>query len=186
MIEFILKKDNIYIAICDNELSKESQQKLSQDPMTLIAYTSCSADYDKKNSTLYGGRVNVSGTAGEWHISVCGIKIDSFYNRGYGAQQIADFLNQIEQLGIDAFLSNYKSKVEEHRLLLKQEEQDLMNKISIHEDAYLLQRLSVIRGLLKSMLTIIFILSLHVPAGLDNAQYENAYQSIIYTINNPN
>lgn len=185
MKEFILKKDNIYIAICDDNLSEESQKKLSQDPMTLIAKTSLSR-YNKENSTLYGGRVKVSLDVYKWHISVCGIEIDTFYYNGYGAQQIADFLNQIEQLGIDAFLSNYKSKVEEHRLLLKQEEQDLMNKISTHEDEDLLKRLSFIRGLLESMLTIIFFLSLHVPTGLDNAQYEEAYQSIIYTINNPN
>lgn len=166
-----------------------SHMKTKENPATIVFRTEWSNGYkyDKEDAYLYQNRVSISyryGTLTGWHLTVCGYEIMGFEDFGnLNIHLVADILNQIEQLGIDAFLANYKAKVEEYRLLLKQEERETMDKLSLHEDDNLKKTLANTRNKLSQMLVLIFMLSLHIPCGIDNTQYENAYQAIVAQYN---
>lgn len=109
-MEAILLKNGIYIGV-DTYVDKSLDDSKIQESKELVY---CD---ESDSAILFGGRVDVSCYQG-WHLSVDGIKIKGLeYTTDYpyfanSLQNVVVYLNQMQQLGVDTFLSNYKLSLE--------------------------------------------------------------------------
>lgn len=137
---------------------------------------------------MFGGRIRLT-RSGEG-LSVDGIKIQAIIYDDYDGQltfnqdlpkdSVCSFLNQIEMLGVDTFLDNYKQSL----LDAKEKYEDLARKIettiSISPDnSNLKRRLGYINEFIGEVISIIFMLSINMNAGMDNHMYSNAFSEFI-------
>lgn len=131
------------------------------------------------------------------HIAIDGIDVKAFvytssYNNQAGIYQTANlsvqkvtaYLNQIEQLGIDTFLENYKTALEtfkadilvlceKYESLLKEEEPN-SGSANTYKDF-----LDRARACLTILTIILFSLACNMKTGLDNHVYEDAYNEVL-------
>lgn len=168
----IFKHENVYVLVDTGKNLRENV-----DGAQII-------EPDEK-CIMYGGRVIVrfSGTTGFididgmriWLVHLCtGSSIYPFKVDRYELSQVVAFLNQIENLGVDAFLENYKNQL----VQLKQNvENTLNNQMYSHSE----DEVKGFRELLLWVVTCIFCLSINMNAGLTNQHYTNAYETIINT-----
>lgn len=148
---------------------------------------------------LYGGRVRVYLESNHGsNLTIDGVDIKDFhYNEtstnpcsGFyitdelTVQKVTAYLNQIEQLGIDTFLENYKTALEafkadimalceKYENLLKEEEPN-----SESADTYK-DFLDRARACLTILTIILFSLACNMKTGLDNHVYEDAYNEVL-------
>ena len=148
---------------------------------------------------LYGGRVRVYLESNHGsNLTIDGVDIKDFhYNEtstnpcsGFyitdelTVQKVTAYLNQIEQLGIDTFLENYKTALEnfkadimvlceKYESLLKEEEP---NSESANTYKEFLDRA---RSCLTILTIILFSLACNMKTGLDNHVYEDAYNEVL-------
>ena len=155
---------------------------------------------------LYGGRVRVYLESNHGsNLTIDGVDIKDFhYNEtstnpcsGFyitdelTVQKVTAYLNQIEQLGIDTFLENYKTALkafkadimalcEKYENLLKEEEPN-----SESADTYK-DFLDRARACLTILTIILFSLACNMKTGLDNHVYEDAYNEVLaeYDVDN--
>jgi hypothetical protein len=92
---------------------------------------------------------------------------------------VTAYLNQIEHLGIDTFLDNYKKNLEDFKAQMNEMATALENELKENEDSDKAQLLQKVKNLILSIIIILFSLSINMNAGLDNSQYEEAYEAII-------
>ena len=133
MDTYLMKKDNVYVVVnCDTE--PEVREKLDEKIILDNRYLSSHA-----SAELYGGRVRIKNVNSRKSFFIDGIRLkkilqytndNSFYIEDtYSFGEIAAYLNQIENLGIDSFLENYKETIKNTRKELgeyaAQLEQDL-------------------------------------------------------------
>lgn len=99
-------------------------------------------------------------------------------------QKVTAYLNQIEQLGIDTFLENYKTALEtfkadilvlceKYESLLKEEEPN-SGSANTYKDF-----LDRARACLTILTIILFSLACNMKTGLDNHVYEDAYNEVL-------
>lgn len=99
-------------------------------------------------------------------------------------QKVTAYLNQIEQLGIDTFLENYKTTLEnfkadimtlceKYESLLKEEEPN-SGSANTYKDF-----LDRARFCLTILTIILFSLACNMKTGLDNHVYEDAYNEVL-------
>lgn len=99
-------------------------------------------------------------------------------------QKVTAYLNQIEQLGIDTFLENYKTTLEnfkadimalceKYESLLKEEEPN-SGSANTYKDF-----LDRARSCLTILTIILFSLACNMKTGLDNHVYEDAYNEVL-------
>lgn len=176
----IIKKDNVYVLIDSNNVNVED------DSATVILNS------EKNNSTLlYGGRVKVRTTAlynygtpynQSHYLQIDGIHIcwaTPNFNNDLGMETITAYLNQIENLGADTFLNNYKKAIENFKQELSSQAERLEHKLSICEDEDIQKRLKSITDIIYKLTFVLLNLAINMNAGLDNSVYEAAYQSVI-------
>ena len=98
--------------------------------------------------------------------------------------QIVAYLNQIEQLGVDTFLENYKAAV----IVQKEELSIMCDKLAAelqdHEDEEKGKMLNRMRAKIETLIGLLFLLTVNMNAGLDNHQYIDAYTECENIISN--
>ena len=112
----IFKKDNVYVLVRDKKNRSEVELR---DVEELVLSNGV-----KRKNSLYGGRVWLyySQIVGSYtdclYMEIDGIRIQRFRTSNNGnlyledyfvqEEQVIAYLNQIENLGVDSFLENYK------------------------------------------------------------------------------
>ena len=177
----IFKHENVYVLV-------DTEKNLRENVDGALIFK-----FPSKNSCkqLYGGRVILWDccSSSEGRIKIDGIsiyRIDfcKFSNskdycleetRRLSISEIVSFLNQIENLGVDAFLENYKNQLK----VLKQNIEEILKYQEPNDQKkYLIESLQRLRAL---VVVLLFSLSINMNAGLTNQHYTNAYETIINT-----
>lgn len=178
----IVKQDNIYVAV-ETERFDRTGKELESDESIVVARTDKGNDISCK--TLFGGRVRID----DIYDDSLELKIDGFDIRKcdpdnycfdcLSFEEVAAYLNQIEHLGVDAFLSNYKTQVQ----TLKNEVAGLLEKWeqqqAEHFDEINVDELNELRKFLLKLSMIVFNLLIGMNAGLENQDYINAYDNTV-------
>ena len=193
-METIFFKNGVYV-YSEEKFKFENDDNKAKTDVSIIV----SDDRHYKCNYLYGGRVEVSlFNNGSCYLTIDGIEIKRFYSTytsdetcavievtaSLGAQKVTAYLNQIEQLGIDTFLENYKTALEaskadimvlceKYESLLKEEEP---NSESANTYKEFLDRA---RSCLTILTIILFSLACNMKTGLDNHVYEDAYNEVL-------
>ena len=177
----IFKKENVFIVIKDKDLRNE----INGDEIDSLIY-----DYDNKYDVcLYGGRVHLHyGSKNEFvKLKVDGFSIQEVYykdsvfsvGKEFDLCKAAAFLNQMENLGVDSFLENYKSQLQEFKKDLEAQAEKIEQEQSIQFNEDKSTFLVSLRRFINELSCIIFCLLINMNAGLDNQFYTDAYNEII-------
>lgn len=183
----IFKKENVYVAI----KSKDTREDIQCEEMDTLIFAT-HYEYEKQKVYLYGGRVyleNYGYNGLDIKISIDGIPIreisynnkDSFFfaQVAMTVSKATAFLNQIENLGIDSFLDNYKSQLQEFKKDLEAQAEKIEQEQSIQFNEDKSTFLVSLRRFINELSCIIFCLLINMNAGLDNQFYTDAYNEII-------
>jgi hypothetical protein len=179
----IFKKENVYIAI-DSIDTRDDIQCEEMD--TLIFATHYK--YKKQKVYLYGGRVYLHFYNSEnLNVTVDGIPIREIYinqsgffiRASMGVSKAAAFLNQMENLGVDSFLENYKNQLQEFKKELEIKVEEIEQEQSVQFDEDKSTFLTSLKKFINELTCIIFCLLINMNAGLDNQFYTDAYNEII-------
>ena len=131
---------------------------------------------------LFGGRVVVKGSSLGYWLSIDGIELSNLtigdtvnLSKRFSIEAITAYLNQMEQLRVDTFLSNYKEAAK----CLKNEVSSLSCKLEaelqVREDKEKERSLMHLRNIIDKLIGLLFLLTINMNAGLDNQTYINAY-----------
>lgn len=178
----IIKNENVYVVVRSKDAVNCESLKSSEN---LIVYD----DRYSPDKSLYGGRVCVVYySSGDTGITVDGIMIRKFFI-SYGGEvvtdsklsleEIAAFLNQIENLGIDSFLENYKKQVQELKKEFEVMAENIQQELSVNQDKNKIKLLESLKKTLLSMTCLLFSLLINMNAGLTNQHYTNAYDTVV-------
>ena len=183
----IFKKENVYVAIDGIDTRDDIQ---CEDMDTLIFATQYK--YKKQKVILYGGRVYLSSFNDDLTISVDGVpiireigynknddRIGFFVRTSMGVRKAAAFLNQMENLGVDSFLENYKIQLQEFKKDLEIQAEKIEQEQSVQFDENKSTFLTSLKKFINELTCIIFCLLINMNAGLDNQYYTDAYNEII-------
>lgn len=183
MENLLFKKDGVYVVI--PEIDDAKYEEVKNDPSLVYHYGGWSLTA-KKKSILYGGRVIVhAGGNAECCLKIDGLNIVCYQKGNWDERPfipldiVAAYLNQIENLGVDTFLQNYKAQMQALKDQLTEFSNQLAADLAIQEDAEKSRTLANIRKALLSLIWLVCTLSIHLNAGLDNYQYIDAYESVI-------
>jgi hypothetical protein len=182
----IILHDGIYVYIENGSIANADE------------YTSILEGRYKSESNLFGGRVQVYALGWDGDgvgLTIDGIKIidikegkitSNNVSYTYGKRssdlsfpQVTAYLNQIEHLGVDTFLDNYKKNLEDFKAQMNEMATALENELKENEDSGKAQLLQKVKNLIFNIIIILFSLSINMNAGLDNRQYVEAYEAII-------
>lgn len=181
-MDAIFKKDNVYVVIKDKEL---------RDDIDLENIDNMIVCRESRHKGLYGGRVQLDechykssyGYNGKYSIKVDGIVLDKFdlsdFSDEFSLEQTAAFLNQMENLGIDSFLQNYKCQVQEQKSKLENMIEDMQRDLTVEYDEKTASKMNSLKKLVLRMNFFIFILLVNMNAGLDNHIYNDVYDTIV-------
>lgn len=185
MDRYIIKKDNVFVVVdCDiaPEIREKFDEKIILDNRNLSPHAS---------AELYGGRVQIKSVNGRKRFYIDGIQLkkilqysddNSFYiDDVYSFGEIVAYLNQIENLGIDSFLENYKETIKNTRKELGEYATQLEQDLAIKENSEKRGILDSIRKIQAFIIAILFALCVNMNAGLDNYAYTEAYEHIVNT-----
>lgn len=190
----IFFKNGVYV-YSEAKFNFENDDNKVKSDVSIIV----SDDRHFQRNYLYGGRVRVFlFSDGSCYLAIDGIEIKRFYSpdtsdetcavievtASLGAQKVTAYLNQIEQLGIDTFLENYKTALEaskadimalceKYESLLKEEEPN-SGSANTYKDF-----LDRARACLTILTIILFSLACNMKTGLDNHVYEDAYNEVL-------
>lgn len=151
------------------------------------------ADLGNKRATLlFGGRVKIQDATS---LTIDGITINELWSpslySGYdrisyanvssvlSCAKVTSYLNQMQQLGVDSFLANYKQSIEKAKEELTVMCDKLEGELSIREDEEKTKLLGKLREVIIEMVVILFGLMVDVNVGLDNHDYVDAYNEIV-------
>lgn len=186
-MEAILFKNGVYVGV-DTDFDKSLDSKKIQENKELVV-----ADRGNKQETLlFGGRVKIYATTG---LTVDGITINALYSTSWNyagssisyaevssnlsCAKVTSYLNQMQQLGVDSFLANYKQSIEKAKEELTVMCDKLEGELSIREDEEKTELLGKLREVIIKMVVILFGLMVDVNVGLDNHDYVDAYNEIV-------
>lgn len=181
IMKAILLENGIYIGV-DTNADKSLDDSKIQESKELVY---CNV-YSSGEAILFGGRVGVRyRSSGDWNLSVDGIKIkvlgyktDNPYFEN-SLQNVVAYLNQMQQLGVDTFLANYKLSLEKTKEELTVICDKLEGELSVQENEGKAKLLAKLRGVIIEMIVILFGLMVDVNVGLDNHNYVDAYNEIV-------
>jgi hypothetical protein len=190
-MERIILHDGIYVYTVNNDLTNDSITNADECTLIIDRFS------DTLDVSLYGGRVELYHRqySSTLKFSIDGIIIkdikpcyldsgsDSYsygeMNNELSFPKVTAFLNQIAHLGVDTFLDNYKKNLEDFKAQMNEMATALENELKENEDSGKAQLLQKVKDLILSIIIILFSLSINMNAGLDNSQYEEAYEAII-------
>ncbi len=175
----IFKNGNVYVYIDTN---KEPINEIN-DKEEFIVGTG------KRSRILYGGRVNVNYLPinnDALSLKIDGIEIRKLYSdasfyKSSTPNEIVAYLNQIENLGVDSFLENYKQQLKQIKLEFESFADGLQQELTINYDEEKAEELSRYKEFILTLGCVIFALLINMNAGLQNQDYINAYDNIINT-----
>ena len=182
MSEYIFKCDNVYVLVRNKTLSKDVNSSV---PAELVITFD---NYNTKDISLYGGRVLIS-TSHYGHnnlMSIDGITICLFTcnvnpssSTSISQETLVAYLNQIENLGIDSFLDNYKCQIQELKKECEGRIRDLEQDLALKYDDGKAMILSTFKNFVMNLAGMIIMLMINMNAGLDNHCYTTVYDNII-------
>ena len=173
-MDAILKKDNVFVYVKDLSYEVEKNSSFISSPYTSFE--------------LYGGRIQCDGNYDNVHDALCYLYIDGInIVNDWGINDPNDlpirtvvaYLNQMEALGIEAFLENYKKALQEFEKELSGMEERLARCLTINDDGDERQRLNNIVDIHFKVSTEIFRLSKHMPINVENQKYEEVKQDFL-------
>lgn len=133
---------------------------------------------------MYGGRVKIEREE-SWYGSSLQSKFQLFIDgfeitkKEYVSSEILDkitaYLNQIEQLGVDTFLANYKAAIIAEKEELSAMCDKLAAELQLRENEEKEKTLSRLRSKIEDLIGLLFLLTINMNAGLDNQAYIDAY-----------
>lgn len=168
----ILKQNDVFI------YAEGLKDEVKNDPSFAIEI----ACY--KSAYLYGNRVYIS-TNGNWvtSLTIDGIHIltpeDNYMSTSLSSQKLVAYLNQINALGVDSFLENYKKVMQEFKEEMSAQAEKYEASLAMKEDDALRKILMEIKNMLLRLSFLILALSIYMPAGFDNHVYTEAYEHVI-------
>ena len=108
---------------------------------------------------------------------------DGFYyakvDSSLDTAQVTSYLNQMQQLGVDTFLVNYKQSLEKSKEELSVICDKLESELSVQENEIKKKFLGKLRDVIIELVVILFALMVDVNVGLDNHNYVDAYNKIV-------
>ena len=135
----LFKKENVYVVI------KGQQIDYSNLPNDLIFDYNSS---DRCCTCLYGGRVILTGKYNGWHLKIDGLELQHFWlsesnklpyaSDSLDPEMVSAYLNQMENLGVDSFLTNYKNQVQELKKVCNDEIEERHRKADADHDQKIL------------------------------------------------
>lgn len=181
----------------EEEFDFEDDDNKEKTDVSIIV--SADYPYGSDSRLLYGGRVEVSLRYDlGCRLTIDGVDIKDFHyyessNKTCAEfyvtdelpeQKVTAYLNQIEQLGIDTFLENYKTALENSKadimVLCEKYESLLKEEEPGSESADTYKRfLDKARACLTILTIILFSLACNMKTGLDNHVYEDAYNEVL-------
>lgn len=197
----IFFQNGVYVC-SEEEFDFEDDDNKVKTDVSIIICDDRSCQCDSK--LLYGGRVIVDFPrydGGKFTLTIDGVEIKNLYyeylngtcavirvTNELTVQKVTAYLNQIEQLGIDTFLENYKTTLEnfkadimalceKYESLLKEEEPN-SGSANTYKDF-----LDRARACLTILTIILFSLACNMKTGLDNHVYEDAYNEVLAEYN---
>ena len=179
IMKAILLENGIYIGI-DTNIDKSLDNSKIQESKELV----CCYMYSSGEAILFGGRVGVCYYCG-WNLSVDGIEIKVLrYTTDYpyvgnSFRNVVACLNQMQQLGVDTFLANYKLSLEKTKEELAVICDKLEGELSVQENEEKAKLLAKLRNVIIEMIVVLFGLMVDVNVGLDNHNYVDAYNEIV-------
>lgn len=179
IMEAILLENGIYIGV-DTNVDESLDNSKIQESKELV----CCGEYSSDNAILFGGRVGVRYYS-DWNLSVDGIeiKILKYWNDlpyfANSFQNVVACLNQMQQLGVDTFLANYKLSLEKTKEELTVICDKLEGELSVQENEWKAKLLAKLRNVIIEMIVVLFALMVDVNVGLDNHNYVDAYNEIV-------
>lgn len=174
MDKIILLKNGVYTLHC---LEDEEFEELCKDKSFVVSTISEIGIY-----FLYGGRVKIDKNeccvGNRWR-STFQLFIDGFSITEQETSEILDkitaYLNQIEQLGVDTFLANYKAAIIAEKEELSAMCDKLAAELQLRENEEKEKTLSRLRSKIENLIGLLFLLTINMNAGLDNQAYIDAY-----------
>lgn len=182
----IFKNENVYVVIDDTE--KELREDVNIDDFMILCQ-----EKEVYRKSLYGGRVYLSlaYSYGRYQDDFCEMTIDgiSIFKVDYSSNIVvsseisidvaAAYLNQIENLGVDSFLENYKLQLQDLKKECETKVEVLRQDLTINYDEKKASFLKSLENFILSITFVIFSLLVNMNAGLDNHCYTDAYNTII-------
>ena len=187
----ILKKDNVYVLVRDkNPRAGITLDNLENLILCDDLHLECKSII--KNN-IYGGRVYLEiPTYRNYgndmlydycYLTIDGIEIMRFElyssTNELSFEHITAYLNQIENLGVDSFLENYKLQLQEIKKEFESMKDELQSELAVSYDENKASTLDSLKEMILSITCIIFSLLINMNAGLNNHHYINAYNEII-------
>lgn len=179
-MDAIFKYDNVYVIAP----SKDIRQDVNVEDIQELVYDYAVNDH----VNLYGGRIYLRYHDRENLImTVDGITIKgiSFSSSGecettshMSLHKATSFLNQIENLGVDTFMENYKIQLQTLKTEIEGSVIKLEQELSIQQDEDKNSVLNNLRASLRMLSCMIFMFLINLNAGLDNHCYSEAYENI--------
>ena len=178
-MDAIFKVNNVYVVVRNKKVREGID--IGQSEELIISKS-------KDSASLYGGRVYVSYNSyyQAYRFMIDGIYIYKFKSSSYdisldinlNMSNVAAYLNQIENLGIETFLENYKKQLESVKGDLEGLEEKMLQDLGGDEENKN-EKLSVIRESIIKIGTILFALYVNMNAGLQVQDYIDAYNMVI-------
>lgn len=180
-MDAILKQNDVFI------YAKSLKKEVNKDPSFVIRRP----DYkEKTHAYLYGNRVYIEmfpwdGFSYVTFLIIDGIKIftpvDNYdtMTGSLSIEKLVAYLNQINALGVDSFLENYKKAMQEFKEEMSAQAEKYEASLAMKEDDALRKILMTIKNTLLQLSFLILALSIYMPAGLDNHVYTEAYEHVI-------
>lgn len=178
-MEAIIKNENVYVVVKDMDVREGVNLKDSEELIML-----CKQNYTK---ILYGGRVRLEYDYGNY-LTIDGILIKTYEidsdmwiskNSELSLEQIASFLNQIENLGLDPFIDNYKLQLQNLKNEIEVQVQNMQNDLSMNYDEKRAKMLDNLRRGLLDLSFFVCTLLINMNAGLSNQHYIDAYDAVV-------
>lgn len=180
-MDAIFKNENVYIVV----KNKHVRSDVNLDDLENLIL----CKIKKYKNSLYGGRVCLYyNSQDDGWLEVDGIRIRQFNcstsgmidsTSTYRIEQIVAHLNQIENLGVDSFLENYKAQLQELKKEFEKMIEDMQQDLAIKYDEEKASTIESLKKVVLSMTCLIFSLLINMNAGLQNHDYTNAYDTII-------
>ena len=175
----ILKQNDVFI------YAENLKDEVKNDPSFIIK-TPRSGYAERTRAYLYGNRVYIDCRGALYaELTIDGIKIlTPTQNTGelifsLSLQKLVAYLNQINALGVDSFLENYKKAMQEFKEEMSAQAEKYEASLAMKEDDALRKILMTIKNTLLQLSFLILALSIYMPAGLDNHVYTEAYEHVI-------
>ena len=178
--KMILLKNGVYTLI-EHSLTDAQIEELSKDKSFVVSTTLNGSG--TRTFPLYGGRVKIKMEEYGYYRGqfLFQLFIDGFEiceKKSVNSEildKITAYLNQIEQLGVDTFLANYKAAIIAEKEELSAMCDKLAAELQLRENEEKEKTLSRLRSKIENLIGLLFLLTINMNAGLDNQAYIDAY-----------